>query len=864
MKRSALNASACISTRRRLASGNVAQLSTVVLKKKLPVPAKTSLAEKLRKKTSTPASESPAKATTATAAPFIWSNALIGSGTWKPEEWKDDWGSDALAPKGSKPLPPHLKHTAAKEPMHAFPQAGGKQKANVASPTSRKIEGLLDPLNEPVLQDLPPTSQQHPIATLEHGLERVLFNPGVHWLQDPRSRVYNFPPHLENIPKVTEFAFERLPGFIKSSRDKDLRSLAARENRKFAGSTSSLTGMLGHCYFLLSEHKPVDISSLSQHFQGEDKNFTPGQRMPTSVLFSYKNGVYAIDSDGDDASKNVLTWLGTLLEKFLTMSKAEFGTYLRSSPSLEEEEDPIREAYRYAKSKKFVMRSQLDGVDRRLPGTGVFDIKTRACLPIRLDILNWEENSGYVIKFAQGLVESFEREYFDLIRSAFLKYGFQVRIGNMDGVIVAYHNTSRLFGFQYISLDEMDQRLFGPEPGVGDRVFEKCVGLLECIAPEIVQCFPNKSVKCTFECEEGSKELNVWVQPADWSPIRAETEPPMRQLVVRVQNFLSEAPVSGHRAINASSTMPWTLYWSVAHLAASQEEIRMNFEKCMARKFRAWSLPTGVSFEDLPQFWSDLNFGAPKTAEEVKAALQLPDGFDYTKFRTPNERVQILRDLARSGREFTEERERLEQGRKKIVLGEPFDISDLEIEKFEAEDDLGAVNDEVQSEVEAAAVSEDQIQTSAPSTLELDDDALTSMADEPNSSLDTMSSSPPPSAKEDQLIVAEIIENEALDFDSTPVDAEGSLHTTTTSIQESSQLDGLTDTAMDSATLDVEDSLHATPSPQESSHLDGLTETALDSATPADAEDFLHTTPSPQEPSHPGGLTEPASDSNAS
>ena len=41
-------------------------------------------------------------------------------------------------------------------------------------------------------------------------------------------------------------------------------------------------------------------------------------------------------------------------------------------------------------SKKFVMRSQLDCVDSRLPGTGVFDIKTRAALPIRLDLLNYE------------------------------------------------------------------------------------------------------------------------------------------------------------------------------------------------------------------------------------------------------------------------------------------------------------------------------------------------------------------------------------------------------------------------------------------------------------------------------------------
>lgn len=41
-------------------------------------------------------------------------------------------------------------------------------------------------------------------------------------------------------------------------------------------------------------------------------------------------------------------------------------------------------------TKDFVMRSQLDCQDQRLPGTGVFDIKTRACISLRMDILNYE------------------------------------------------------------------------------------------------------------------------------------------------------------------------------------------------------------------------------------------------------------------------------------------------------------------------------------------------------------------------------------------------------------------------------------------------------------------------------------------
>ena len=85
------------------------------------------------------------------------------------------------------------------------------------------------------LVDVVPLTEHRPIATLAHKLDRVLFkcvltprtvllphsvsSPGVHWLQEPRSGVYNFTPWLQNIPDVNEFAFERLPAFVKSSRD---------------------------------------------------------------------------------------------------------------------------------------------------------------------------------------------------------------------------------------------------------------------------------------------------------------------------------------------------------------------------------------------------------------------------------------------------------------------------------------------------------------------------------------------------------------------------------------------------------------------------------------------------------------------
>lgn len=131
---------------------------------------------------------------------------------------------------------------------------------------------------------------------------------------------------------------------------------------------------------------------------------------------------------------------GTLLEKFLTHTPWEFLGLTRSVDNRGVLTNELkREAYRYSKvglfhscfilprnilsqSDKFVLRSQLDCFDSRLPGTGVFDIKTRAVMSIRHDRLNLEESSGYEIRTLNGLVQSFEKEYYDLIRSAFLKY----------------------------------------------------------------------------------------------------------------------------------------------------------------------------------------------------------------------------------------------------------------------------------------------------------------------------------------------------------------------------------------------------------------------------------------------------------
>ncbi|KAL1748055.1 mitochondrial protein Pet127-domain-containing protein [Schizophyllum fasciatum] len=551
----------------------------------------------------------------------------------------------------------------------------------------RRIEGLIEPEEDPkpTLEDIPPRSPHKPIARLAHGLDRVLFNPGVHWMRDPRSHVYNFTPALEHLPKVTDFAFERVEGFVKSSRDEDLQALAVSEKKPFAGSTSSLTGMLSHIYFLISANRNVDISPLSRAFENKPVDFTPGQRSPASTVFNYTDGVYMIDSDEDKpgvkSDQNILTWMGTLLEKYFTMEPESFVKYLRNTDhaKTDGESEDMREAYRYSKSRSFIMRSQLDCVDPRLPGTGVFDMKTRACMAIRMDLLNFEESSGYLIRQQHGLLESFEREYYDLIRSAFLKYSFQARIGNMDGIFCAYHNVARVFGFQYFGLEEIDARLFGMGAGAGDRVFGKCVALLETVAEEVAGCFPRESVKATWETLEGSGVLRVWVQPVEWDG--DESEKPIVELDVTSASYLGNRPVKGYVAV-PSVEQPWTIHYTISRSSDSFADIRRRLAGARERQTFAMSLPSGISREQISEFLASLNFGgtASEGEAEARVARELTS-YAPELFRRPGETTQKLRALAREGREEIMSREEREKGKPKIVLGQPYPPEGYELVK---------------------------------------------------------------------------------------------------------------------------------------------------------------------------------------
>ena len=222
------------------------------------------------------------------------------------------------------------------------------------------------------------------------------------------------------LPKIEDFKFHSFPHFTPASKDEALHEMAAQQGCSVVSSTSSMSQSMSSIYFVLSKMKPLNLDCLSSAFSEEPRTYTVLTRSPCSVILRpHGPNLRSIVVEKVDEPENVLQSLGQVMERLLTEPKDNFLRMLKSSP-----EAPLvrtSEAYAYMAAGNVLLRSQLDCQDPRLPKR-TFDLKTRAALPVRMDVHNFEHYRDYHVVASHGLFDSFEREYFDMCRSAFLKY----------------------------------------------------------------------------------------------------------------------------------------------------------------------------------------------------------------------------------------------------------------------------------------------------------------------------------------------------------------------------------------------------------------------------------------------------------
>ena len=91
----------------------------------------------------------------------------------------------------------------------------------------------------------------------------------------------------------------------------------------------------------------------------------------------------------------------------------------------------------------------------------------------------------------------------------------------MNGIFVAYHNTGRLLGFEYISKEEMDKYIYGNSI-MGDKYFDLISRTTEYIANFFTTKFPNKIVRLSYQAHKGH-EMTIYAQELDslspWSSV---------------------------------------------------------------------------------------------------------------------------------------------------------------------------------------------------------------------------------------------------------------------------------------------------------------------------------------------------------
>ena len=175
----------------------------------------------------------------------------------------------------------------------------------------------------------------------------------------------------------------------------------------------------------------------------------------------------------------------------------------------------------------------------------------------------------------------------------------------MDGILVAYHNTRKIFGFQYISREEMDSRLFGATK-VGDAVFRNALTMFEAVLDTATKKYPEQTLRISLDTRlhksSGNASTDVYVEAVDSespsvvSPenqhldefFQTEVEEdqsvldPYRDISLyqlTTQSHVNGKLVEGPLTMKTPSKDDWSLTFKLEESKADNEHVKTKFRK---------------------------------------------------------------------------------------------------------------------------------------------------------------------------------------------------------------------------------------------------------------------------------------------
>jgi len=301
---------------------------------------------------------------------------------------------------------------------------------------------------------------------------------------------------------------------------------------------------------------------------------------PVLMQLSHIDGCYTISQhpSNENTGENVLLDLGNVLEKFLTVTPQEFQHLTSQNPTAEQaalrkEVSEQAQVYNFLKVGNCLFRSQLDCYD---PATDrVFDIKTRATAGIRYNLGSYREhlnNNKSMITRLRGAWSSYEREYYDLVRSKFLPFSFQLAIGQMHGAFMAYHNTQEMFGFQYITLEEINHRVYGSTE-LANWSFDVTCKLLEKVVDAIDRRYRNHQGALSLLTTIGNDDLDFYI-----APMEADPEEPVLHLRLNLRREIKGVTVEAGQPLNVQSPEDVQVWSAITESDVSHAQFKKYLE----------------------------------------------------------------------------------------------------------------------------------------------------------------------------------------------------------------------------------------------------------------------------------------------
>ena len=304
------------------------------------------------------------------------------------------------------------------------------------------------------------------VPTLNSALDPIIKYPGLYRLEDMKSAIgKDFYEFYKRIPQPHEIDMKKISNWKPPSLDNRLVNLGKQYGVKFVMSTSSISSVLSQMLYLISNFKEANYSMLYSFTDSSEMRYMSSQKKGSTCFLrraSESPEIWALDSDSGpfEADHQILMDMGHIIEKMCTMEPAEFeGCFLKSKQDLGKFKIPNEDYHRLMKIEDdMLIRSQLDCQGKDLEGNNiVFEIKSRALAFMRYRVTEYYKFLDYPISKMFGVDNSYEREYYDMIRGAFAKYFKQMHIGRMHGGLVFYHSTFETIGFEYVKLPDIKE-----------------------------------------------------------------------------------------------------------------------------------------------------------------------------------------------------------------------------------------------------------------------------------------------------------------------------------------------------------------------------------------------------------------------